>query len=266
MHRPVFHFKIVPVIDIRNALREAIRHIAANHALDDAILGNITSVDQRFDHRAIANDGDFIRDLLHLVQLMRNNDRCDALVPQTQKQLEQLFRFFIVQRGGRFIQNQQLYLFGQRLCDFHQLLFADAQRLHLYFGIYVKPNRFEQSFRFRMCARPIDNALRGQTFIAHEQIFRHGKLREQRKLLMDDYNAARFTVLNLFKFAKFTVKIDISGICAVAVYAAEHIHQRGFPRTVFADQRMNMMFLYLKVHIGQRLYAGKQLCDALHFQ
>ena len=46
------------------------------------------------------------------------------------------------------------------------------------------------------------------------------------------------------------------------MYAGNNLDKRGFTGTVLAHQRMHFTGFQLKLHIVQRLYARKDLCNA----
>jgi hypothetical protein len=61
------------------------------------------------------------------VDLVRDQDRGDALSAELGQQLEQRVAVGLVERGGRLVENEQLDVFRQRLGDLDQLLLADAE-------------------------------------------------------------------------------------------------------------------------------------------
>ena len=78
--------------------------------------------------RAVAQDGDAVGDLGDLVQLVRDQDRGDALRLEARAAGRAAPALSLsLQARGRLVEDQQLDLLGQRLGDLDQLLLADAE-------------------------------------------------------------------------------------------------------------------------------------------
>src|SRR5690606_18750523 len=71
---PVLHFE-KNVADPWFAARIAVFHVTADHALDDAVLADVSTMTvERFDRAAIAQDGDLVGNLADLVELVGDDD------------------------------------------------------------------------------------------------------------------------------------------------------------------------------------------------
>ncbi len=73
-----------PVLDLHGhvadlhimTLGETVGHFTTDHAADDAIFGNIIhTLDQSLDGVAVADNGDVVRNIRNLIELMRDNNR-----------------------------------------------------------------------------------------------------------------------------------------------------------------------------------------------
>ena len=96
MHRPVFDAENF-VADFGGAVGVTVFEIAPNHALDDAVFGDIVGAHVKgFDRAPVAEDGDLIGNRLDLIQLVTDEDRCDALLLQMTQQVEQMGGIFVV--------------------------------------------------------------------------------------------------------------------------------------------------------------------------
>ena len=112
------------------ALREAVFHLAADHAADDAVFADIIlALGQSLDGPAVTHDGDVVRDIGNLVDLVRDDDRGHALLLELEKQIQQRLRVLFIQGRGRLVQNHQLRMLCEGLGNFDHLLFADADVL-----------------------------------------------------------------------------------------------------------------------------------------
>lgn len=112
--------------DIRIALRKAMLEVAIHHLADDTIfLDRAGLAIQRIDGATVAQHGNAVGDTRHLVELVRNQDRGHALGAELKQEIEQRGAVAFVEARGRFVEDQEAHLLGQRLGDLHQLLLAD---------------------------------------------------------------------------------------------------------------------------------------------
>ena len=64
----------------------------------------------------------------------------------------------------------------------------------------------------------------------------------------------------------YLLAFQINMAAVLVVDAKQALHQRGFSGSVLSHQRMHRTGFYGKIYIIERLYTGKLLADALHFQ
>ncbi len=84
VYTPVAHFKN-HLADLGIALRIAVGHFAAHHVLDDAVFADrFSAAVEGIDRGAVAQHGDRIGYLGNFVELVRDQDRGDALALQFQ--------------------------------------------------------------------------------------------------------------------------------------------------------------------------------------
>ena len=83
---------------------------------------------------------------------------------------------------------------------------------------------------------------------------------------MDNDNTNALAVLDVAETAQLALVVNFTFIGSVGINAAEHVHQRGFARAVFAAQSVDFLFSHLDVYLIQRLYAGKLLGDIFHLK
>ena len=74
---------------------------------------------------------------------MGNDDHSHSLFLEAEHQIQQCAGIFFIQRGRRFIQNQQLCFFCQCLCYFDQLLLAGTDCFYLNFGTLLQAYHFQ---------------------------------------------------------------------------------------------------------------------------
>ena len=102
--------------------------------------------------------------------------------------------------------------------------------------------------------------------VAEIDVLIDGELREKSKLLIDDRYALRLAVRDRAELLDLALVYDIAGVGAVFPNSGEHLHQRGFSGSVFADETVDLAALHLEVYVIQRLYAGELLGDVPHFK
>ena len=264
--RPVFDLH-GHVAHLRLPGREAVGEVAADHALDDAGLGDLLhALVQRLDGGAVADDGDLVRHIGDLVELVGDDDRSDVLLlAQAQQQIQQVLRVLLVQRGGRLVQNQQPHVLGQRLGDFHQLLLAHADVLDQRVGILVKAHDLQILRGARVGLVPVDHAAAG-ALVAQEHVLRNGEVGHQRQLLMDDDDAQLLRILDGLMAALLAVINNLALVASIGMDAGEHLHQRAFSSAVFAADRVDFALFHHEIDVRQRFHARKFLGNGSHFQ
>ena len=249
------------------ALGEAVGDLAANHALDDALLADrlLALVVDGFDGAAVADDRYFVRHIGNLVQLVGNDDHGHSLLLEAEHQVQQCAGIFFVQGGRGFVQDQQLRLLGQGFGDLDQLLLAGADGFDLDLGAFLQAHHFQVFIGFGIGLIPVDGeavpALVAQVHVFADRHFGH-----QGQFLVNDDDAQFFGILDVGKLADLSVVDDIALVRSVGVDTAQHVHQGGFARAVLADQRVDLALFHLEVHVIKRFYTGESLCDIFHFQ
>ena len=238
----------------------------ADHAADDAVLADVVrALVERFDRLAVTQDRDVVCDVGDLIDLVGDDDRGHALLFKLQQQIQQRLRVLLVERGGRLVEDHEAGVLRQRLCDLDHLLLADADILDQRLGRFGQADDLEVFRRLGVGLVPVDGIF-FSLLVAQEHVLADRHIRDERQLLVDDNDAFFFAVFDLGELAYLTLVYDVSAVAAVGIPAAEHVHQRGFPGAVFADQGVDTALLYGKVDVVKRLDAGEFLGDPPHFQ
>ena len=248
------------------ALGEAVLHLTADHAADDPVLADVVrALVQRFDGFAVPQDGDVIRHIGDLVDLVGDEDGGHALLLEFQQQVQQRLGVLLVEGGGGLVQDHEAGVLGQSLGDLHQLLLADADILDQGFGGFGQADDLQIFRCLGMGLVPVDGKF-FSLFVPQEHVFPDAHIGHQRQLLVDDDDAFFFAVLDFGELAYFSVVYDVSAVAAVGIPAAEHVHQRGLSRAVFADQGVDAAPLHGKVDVVKGLDPREFLGDPPHFQ
>ncbi len=250
--------------DVGCARRIAVRHLAADHGLDHAVLADGRGAAVHGFHRAaVAQHGDGVGHARNLVELVRDQDAGDALALELQQQVQQGLAVVLVQAGGGLVQDQQAHLPRQRLGDFNQLLLAHAQLAHQGLGRFLQAHLAQQRLRPVVRLHPVDDAV-ARGLVAQEDVLGDGEQGHQGQFLVDDDDAQVFAVADACEPALFAVEDDFAAVAAVRIDAGQHFHQRGFACAVLAHDGVDLSGLHAQVHPVQGHHPGEGLADVPH--
>ena len=265
----------IPIFDLENYLvagtmtnpgRVNVINFASNHVPDHDLFGHFALVGvQRTDGLPIAQNGDGVSDRHDLAELVRNHDAGDTVCLLLAQQLQQVGTVIVVQRGGGFIQDQQLHIAVQRLGNFHQLLLAHSQVFNLRGGVDIESHAGEHF------VGPLDRLvpIHGNAvadFMTEKDILIYREFGDEGQLLIDDPDTGFLAVGDVPEGLQFALEVNVTRIGAIGPDATQHLHQRGLPRAVFPYQAMDLAFGDAKTDVVQSSYTRKFLGDITHFQ
>ena len=91
--------------------------------------------------------------------------------------LIELFAFATGERGGWFVHDENAHILRKRFCDFYQLLLRYGKHAHALRRANVAVQGVEKFFCLSVSLFPTDRAKFGKLFMAHKNVFGHGKVR-----------------------------------------------------------------------------------------
>ena len=246
--------------------RIAVLDGAAYHGTDDPVLIHMTCFHRVGLHGAsVSNDGNGIRDRRDFIEFVGDHDTGDALALQAPHQLQKIGRIRLIQSRGGFIQNQQLDILGQCLCDFHQLLLAHTQIFNQGIGVQIQTHTLHQVHGPPTGFLPVNEAVL-YDLIAHKNILGNGKLGDHGQLLMDDDDSGVFRFLDVFELGFFSHVENLALVRTVWVDTGQDFHQGGFSGAVFAADRMDFTPPHFQRYAVQCANARKLLDDFPHLE
>ena len=162
-------------------------------------------------------------------------------------QLDEELRGFLGGQHRRgFIHDQDLCAADQRLQDFHLLLHADGNIHHFCFRFHKEVEPFGVFLRKLDCLRPVDEHARFLRNHSEHHVFRHGKARDQHKMLMDHADPMGDGHGRGGQLQRFPVHNNCSA-CRL-LKPEEHFHQGALSGTVFSHEGMDFTLSKVKIH------------------
>jgi hypothetical protein len=229
---------------------------------DDLVLARVSGL-LRANRRAITQHGDAVGDAEDLVELVGDVDAGDAAFPQIAQDVEQDQHLVLGQRGGGFVENEDLRVLGERLDDLDELLLPHAERAHRRGRIEIDLETIQQRLRLAIHARPVDEGSPAAWFAAEEDVFRHRHLLHERQFLINHREPGLLRVFDRFKACLDAIHLKAAFVAAMRMNAGEQLDERALARAVFTAQRVDFALAEVKRHILKRGDAGEALGDVV---
>ena len=211
---------------------------------------------------ALAQDAAPVRHGHDLRQLMTDEKDGFAFGRQVPHDLHELFDFLGCQYGGGLVKNQDFIVAVQHFQNLGPLLHTDGDildfcvRIHLQTVFFRKRNHLFPGLLLLKEAHGTDR------LHAHDDVVQHSETLHQLEMLVHHADSQGVGVVRIVDFDFFSVLFD--GAFLRLVQAEEHTHQRGFPGTVFAQQRVDFSMAQLQGDIIIGDDARKTFGDMQH--
>src|SRR5262249_43865798 len=185
---------------------------------------------------------------------------------ESPEQFEEQFDLMRFERRRGLVQDEQLRLDRQRLRDLDDLAFGQAEVFDRRVGRYIQLELIEQFLRSRVQLAPIDQAEWAQPprLAPDEDVFSDRQVRREAQFLMHEADAERLGLCRVLRIDLAPVEDDLAAV--LPHDSGEDLHQRGFARAVFANQRMNLAPPRREVHPGERPRSGEGLRYPAHLE
>src|SRR3954447_23108138 len=142
------------------------------------------------DDAAASDDGDPVRDLEDLVQLVADEDDAVAFLGQPPQDLEDLLGLLRGQDRGRLVEDKDPGVPVQRLQDLDALLPADRQRPDLRLRIDLEAEATTELDDPPVRLVPVEEVAGGHRLVAQHDVLGDGEDRDQHEVLVDHVDAA----------------------------------------------------------------------------
>ena len=252
--------------DVARSPRPARKHLAhapSDHQGDDLVPARVRG--PAFAHvPAVSQHHEPVRDLLHLLQEVRDVDDGLALGGETAHQREQPPHVLPVQAAGGLVEHEHAAAHRERARDLHELLGRWSQPAdhRARIDLVVLQTR-ERRFRPRAHPGPPDEPqprrLQSQYDVVH-----HREVRRQRELLVD-HREARAPRLQWVARAVGRA-VQRHGALVRRQRTGEHAHERALARPVLAHERADLSRAHRQVDAGQGHGRPERLADAPHLE
>ena len=242
---------------------EAVGELPAHHQLDDLAHGQILGLAGGHP-LAVAHDGDLVADAEDLVHLMADVNDAAAPVPQHVDDTEQVLHLGLGERGGGFIEDDDLGIVADGLGDLHHLPLGNRQRGHDGLGVHMDIQLVEDLPGALAHGALADHDAAHLGIAAQPKVVHHAAGQRLVELLVDHGDAVLQRLLRVFEVNFLTVQDD--GALLLGIDAEQTLHQGGLSGAVFTHQCVDGARADGKGNAVQRLDTGEFLRDIPHFQ
>ena len=214
-------------------------HLAAHHHAGKLVLGHGFHI-HGVNVLTKADDGTVVGGGLDFFQLVRDQDDALAVGGQVMHDVNELHDLLGGERCGRLVQDQHISAPVQRLENFHTLLHTHGNILDLRVRIDGKA----------IALGNLHHVFPGGSHIQHDtlpglraqdNVFRHRKGLDQHEVLVHHADARRDSVTGCTHIQLLSINDDVAG--GGLVQAVKLVHQRGFSRAVFTQDRVDLTLM-----------------------
>ena len=248
---------------LRGALEvEDLVQVLADHAGNELQLGDFVCI-VHADEMAVAQHGQAVAHLKHLIQEVRDEDDAHALGLQIAHDVEQALDLLVVQGRGRLVEDQHLRIHVHGAGDGNHLLNGGGILGERARNVDVNLEALKQLLGAPVDFLPVDLAA-ADGLAADEDVLGDGQVVAQVNLLENGRNAKVHGILGIGGADLLAFKCDRTGVHLVD--AGQALDQRGFARAVFAQQRVHLAAPEREIHAVERLDARELDFNAFHGQ
>ena len=212
---------------------------------------------------AIAQHGDAIADVQHLLQAVGDEDDGYAAIAQLADDVEERLHLGFAQCRGRLVHDEHAHVTRDRLGNLDHLLLGNGERAHQRSRPQVHAHAIQDGARLPFQFRPADEE-RWSRFAPDEDVLHHGEIGHQVQFLVDDGDAQLLGMVGVVDLNRLSAKQDFAAVRHVD--AGENFHQRRFAGAVLPDQAQDFARAHMKADILQRLNTWEGLADIFHPQ
>ena len=215
------------------------------------------------DQMSVPQDGHPVGDFIYLIQEMGDEDDPHSFGFQLPHYFKQKLDLVVIQRRGRFVQDQDLRLYIDSTGDGDHLLDGcriEGQRPG-HIDIQMEPGH--QLIGSFVDGLPVDSGpFHG--LAADEYVFRYRQVRTQVDFLEHGRDAQIHCLLGTCGIDFFSVQKDLPAV--LMIDACQTFDQGGFPCSVFTEKRVHLAFAQSEIDFVQSFDAGKLYFNFFHLK
>src|SRR5499426_1415688 len=241
----------------RRRLVDAQDHLAADHQLGELLRGRLGGRQGRND-LALAHQGDDVRGLADLAELVRDQEHRLALAAERGEDAEELVGFLGREDRGGLVKDEELGAPVERLEDLDALAVADAEIGDARVGVDLQMVLAAQPLE--LGARPAHPGAEPEAALdAEHDVFEHRERLDQHEVLVDHADARGQRVLRAPDDRRPAAHEDLAAIRLVV--AVEDAHQGRLAGAVLTDDAVNRPRPHHERDLPIRMHRPEPLID-----
>ena len=211
------------------------------------------------DKLALAQNGNTVGNVLHLVQFMRDNDDRLSVGTHIAQHGKELVRFLRGEHSSGLIENQYFGVAVQHLDDLHRLLLRDRHIVDLLVRVHIKAVAIADCKDFFRGSLHVKRLIQ-----AEHDVFRSREHVDQLKMLVHHTDPESKRILR--RADNNFLPVHFNGSLIRKVNAGKHVHQCRFPASVFSENGKNLSAVDIEPYLVIGQYLGAEaLGDISHF-
>ncbi len=216
------------------------------------------------DHLSEADDGDAVRDLADLAELVGDeDDGCPGCL-ELAHDLHQLVGLLRGEDRGGLVEDEHPGVAGERLDDLDPLLDADGELLDQRVGIDVESEPSRDLAHALAGRADVQQSARASRLVSEHDVLGHAEDGDEHEVLVHHADAGAHRVAGTLEVLHLAVEKDGSLFCRVQ--AVEDVHERRLACAVLAEQTVDLSGLHHEIDVVVGDETAEPLRDPAEFE
>ena len=244
--------------------RELCAHFTTYHQSDDVVLSNVCYHLRFTDVLTVSKNGNAVADRLAFVELMGDEQNCDALALELEHQLQQIIDLAARQRRSRLVHDDQLCLTVDCTGDLYQLSLAHAVLGHRGIQLDIgQTDVVESGTRTLSFLCPVDEHTL-LDLVAQIHVLDNAQDRDITQLLVNDGNTLLIRIGNRLVFDLLALPPNFAAFRLVDT--DDGLNHCRLTCAIFAEQQVDLTALDRQINVAECYNAWEHLGNVFHFQ
>ena len=236
--------------------------LPAEHLRDELRPGELARLPLA-DELPVAQDGDPLGDLVHLLEEVRDEHDRDPSLLEPADQGEELRDLVLVEARRRLVEDEHVRRDVDRACDRDHLLDGERLPAERRSDVDVDPDARER-VRCASTHRTPHDVPEAAWLAADRDVLGDREVRAEVHLLVDRAHPGALRLERMRELDARPVELDLAGIREV--HAGQDLHERALAGAVLAHQRVDLTREQSEVDRVQRLRVTEPLVDGTHLE